>query len=100
MVVDGDLIPGSGKELIRQNARIPILIGITHKEWSRKERKHFFFSKITVHYCLKTNRNRLATKIYIFISIVLLFSRKIINFFNLYNCDKNFRLVIDESVLL
>ncbi|VDD91487.1 unnamed protein product, partial [Enterobius vermicularis] len=45
MVVDGDLIPGSGKELIRQNARIPILIGITHKEWSRKEPKDYGFHR-------------------------------------------------------
>lgn len=41
MVVDGELIPLSGSELITQYARIPIMIGVAHSEWAHK--KAYFY---------------------------------------------------------
>ncbi|VDL70649.1 unnamed protein product [Nippostrongylus brasiliensis] len=37
MVVDGDLVPLSGAELVRQYARIPIMTGVARKEWAHKK---------------------------------------------------------------
>lgn len=37
MVVDEDLIPMSGSDLIQQFARIPLLIGVAHTEWAHKK---------------------------------------------------------------
>ncbi|ETN74370.1 Carboxylesterase [Necator americanus] len=37
MVVDGDLIPTSGVDLVRNYARIPIMTGVARKEWAHKK---------------------------------------------------------------
>ncbi|XGW15556.1 hypothetical protein V3C99_001206 [Haemonchus contortus] len=37
MVVDGDLVPTSGIDLVRQYARIPIMTGVARKEWAHKK---------------------------------------------------------------
>ncbi|VDM70294.1 unnamed protein product [Strongylus vulgaris] len=37
MVVDGDLVPTSGVELVRNYARIPIMTGVARKEWAHKK---------------------------------------------------------------
>ncbi|KHN74908.1 Acetylcholinesterase [Toxocara canis] len=41
MVVDKDLVPMSGVELIRDNARIPIMLGVANSEWAHKK-SHFY----------------------------------------------------------
>ncbi|RCN43919.1 hypothetical protein ANCCAN_10120 [Ancylostoma caninum] len=37
MVVDGDLVPMSGVDLVRNYARIPIMTGVARKEWAHKK---------------------------------------------------------------
>ncbi|CAD6189269.1 unnamed protein product [Caenorhabditis auriculariae] len=37
MVVDGDLVPSSGIDLVLTNARIPIMTGVARKEWAHKK---------------------------------------------------------------
>ncbi|VDM59419.1 unnamed protein product [Angiostrongylus costaricensis] len=37
MVVDGELVPESGAELVRKHARIPIMTGVARKEWAHKK---------------------------------------------------------------
>uniref|UniRef100_A0A1I7XGJ2 COesterase domain-containing protein n=1 Tax=Heterorhabditis bacteriophora TaxID=37862 RepID=A0A1I7XGJ2_HETBA len=37
MVVDHDLVPTSGAELVRVHARIPIMTGVARKEWAHKK---------------------------------------------------------------
>lgn len=37
MVVDDELIPQSGVELISNNARIPVMIGVAQHEWAHKK---------------------------------------------------------------
>lgn len=37
MIVDNELIPQSGINLISENARIPIMIGVAEHEWAHKK---------------------------------------------------------------
>ncbi|KAK6030425.1 Carboxylesterase [Ostertagia ostertagi] len=37
IVVDGDLVPTSGLDLVRNYARIPIMTGVARKEWGHKK---------------------------------------------------------------
>lgn len=39
MVMDGELIPSSGAEFVREYAHLPILTGIASREWAHKKRK-------------------------------------------------------------
>uniref|UniRef100_A0A0N5AKE3 COesterase domain-containing protein n=1 Tax=Syphacia muris TaxID=451379 RepID=A0A0N5AKE3_9BILA len=45
MVVDGDLIPGSSKNVVRQNARIPLLLGVANTEWGCKKPENYGFKR-------------------------------------------------------
>lgn len=38
MIVDNDLVPESGYDLIMHNARIPIMTGVARREWAHKKR--------------------------------------------------------------
>ncbi|MFH4980152.1 hypothetical protein AB6A40_006861 [Gnathostoma spinigerum] len=45
MVVDDDLIPTSGIDLIRQSARIPLMIGVARSEWANKKAQFYDFHR-------------------------------------------------------
>jgi hypothetical protein len=39
MVVDGELIVDSGVDLVKANARVPMMTGVARKEWAHKKRE-------------------------------------------------------------
>uniref|UniRef100_A0A914BVG4 Carboxylesterase type B domain-containing protein n=1 Tax=Acrobeloides nanus TaxID=290746 RepID=A0A914BVG4_9BILA len=43
MIVDNDLVPESGYELIAHNARIPIMTGVARREWAHKKPEFYQF---------------------------------------------------------
>ncbi|VDK69598.1 unnamed protein product [Litomosoides sigmodontis] len=54
MVVDDELIPQSGAELISMNARVPIIIGVARHEWAHKKAQDYGlneFKNISIEDC-------------------------------------------------
>lgn len=46
MVVDNELVPQSGLELVQNNARIPLLTGAARREWAHKKGSDFSLIKL------------------------------------------------------
>lgn len=55
MVVDGDLIPTSGAELIRRYAHIPIMLGVAKSEWAHKKSKKKNSSNLFLKFLFTNN---------------------------------------------
>lgn len=66
MVVDGDLVPMSGVELVQNYARIPIVTGVARKEWAHKKRE-----------CLETTLALVLPRMTLVSSTVLQFTSEV-----------------------